>query len=136
MKTRKDLVPTPAAHRPLTKEQETFRSLLARVESLRNSIDAEEQELDATLSFYAEEVVPRLTRQTALQKGLVRALAPYLNKSFFPRQEERVEFREIARGLLDEIADRERGLIDDDLRDIYIAVHGAGYTQHERKNIA
>src|SRR5262249_2280842 len=103
---------------------------------LRLSIDAEEKELDATLSFYAEEVVPRLARQTALQKDLVRALAPYVNKTFFPRKEERVEFKELTRELLDEIANRERGLIDDDLRQIYNAVHGVGYAQHERKTIA
>jgi hypothetical protein len=133
---RADLVPTPAADRPLTKAQETFRALLARVESLRESIDAEEQEFDANLSFYAEEVVPRLARQTALQKELVRSLAPYLNKTFFPRKEERAEFRELARELLDEIANSERGLIDGDLREIYNAVHGVGYAQDERKNRA
>src|SRR5215831_15563263 len=90
-RNRADLVPTSTADRPLTKAQQTFRTLLARVETLRRSIDAEEQELDQTLSFYAEQVVPRLVRQTALQKGLVRAFAPYVNKSFFPRQEERAE---------------------------------------------
>ena len=63
--------------RPLTKAQKTFRGLLAKVESLRESIDGEEEELDATLNFYAAEIVPRLARQTALQKDLVRALAPY-----------------------------------------------------------
>jgi hypothetical protein len=130
-----DLVLTPAADRPATKAQETFRSLLIRVESLRASVDAEERELDGILTVYVEQVVPRLTEQTALQKELVRALAPYLNKSFFPRKEERVEFRELARGLLDEIADKERGLIEDDLREIYNAVHGMGYAQNERKTI-
>jgi len=132
----RDLVPAPAADRPLTKAQETFQSLLAQLESLREAIDAEERELDTTLSFYAEEVVPRLTRQTALQKELVRVLAPYLNKTFFPRKEERAEFKEVARKLLDEIADRERGLIEDDLREIYNAVHGVGYALYERKTIA
>src|SRR5215813_2364698 len=130
------LVPTAAAVRPLTKAQETFRVLLAKVESLREAIDAEEQELDATLSFYAEEVVPRLARHTALQKDLVRAVAPYVNKTFFPRKEERIEFREFTRQLLDEIANWERGLIDDDLREIYNAVHGVGYAKDERKTIA
>jgi hypothetical protein len=128
-----DLVPTPAAGRPLTRAQESFRTLLAKVESLRESIDTEEQEFDANLSFYAEEVVPRLARQTALQKELVRALAPYLNKTFFPRKEERAEFREVAREFLDEIANNERGLIDGDLREIYNAVHGVGYAQDELK---
>jgi hypothetical protein len=76
------LVPTPSPDRPLTKTQATFRTLLAKVESLRDAIDAEEEELDATLSFYAAEIVPRLARQSEAQKELVRALAPYLNKTF------------------------------------------------------
>src|SRR5215831_10211919 len=130
------LVPTPPADRPPTRAQETFRVLLAKVEYLCEAIDAEEQELDATLSFYAEEVVPRLTRQTALQKDLVRVVAPYVNKTFFPRKEERIEFKEFTRELLDEIANQERGLIDDDLREIYNAIHGIAYAKDERKTIA
>ena len=138
MKTRqkKGLVLTPTADRPLTEAQAAFRMLLGKVESLRESIDAEEKELDATLGFYAEEIVPKLARQAAAQKDLVRAFAPYLNKSFFPRKEERVEFRELTRELLDQIANHERGLIDADLREIYNAVHGVGYAQDERKAIA
>jgi hypothetical protein len=130
-----DLVRGRTADRPLTGAQGTFRTLLAKVESLRESIDAEEKELDATLSFYAEEIVTRLAKQTALQKELVRALAPYLNKTFFPRKDERVEFKEVARELLDEIANSERGLMNNDLREIYTAVHGVGYAQQERKTI-
>ena len=130
------LVPTPTAARPLTGAQEAFRALLARVEFLRESIDAEEAELDATLSFHATEIVPRLARQTALQKELVRALAPYINKSFFPGKEKRLEFRELIRGLLDEISKTENGMADTDLREIYNVFHGAGYAQHERKALA
>src|SRR6185503_19937249 len=105
----KGLVPTPAPDRPLSTAQKTFAILLAKVESLRESIDAEEQELDATLSFYATDIVPRLARQTALQKELVRALAPYVNKSFFPRQEERLIFKELTQDLLHDIATAEKG---------------------------
>src|SRR5262245_34405199 len=125
------LVPTPIAERPMTRAQETFRTLLAKVESLRESIDAEEEELDTTLGFYATEIVPRQARQAALQKDLVRALAPYVNKSFFPRQQERLEFRELIRQLLDEIANTERGLTDADLREIYNVVHGVAYAKDE-----
>lgn len=129
------LVPTPATTRPLTRAQETFRALHAKVESLRESIDAEEQELDAALNFYATEIVPRLARQTTFQKELVRALAPYINKSFFPNKQERLEFREVIRDLLDQIANTGRGLADADLREIYNAFHGVGYAKDERKTI-
>src|SRR5437762_8229001 len=81
------LVPSPTAVRPLAQAQQTFGSLLARVESLRASIDAEEERLDAALSFYAAEIVPRLAKQAVLRKELVRALAPHVNKTFIPRRQ-------------------------------------------------
>jgi hypothetical protein len=132
----RNLVITPTRDRPLTQAQEAFRTLLRKVESLRESIDAEEKELDATVTFYAEEIVPRIARQTALQKDLVRALAPYLNKTFFPRKEERYAIKEFTRELLDDIANSERRLNDADLREIYNAVHGVGYERDERQAIA
>jgi hypothetical protein len=130
------LVPTPTAERPLTRAQKIFRTLLEKVESLRQSIDTEEEELDASLIFYATELVPRIARQTELQKELVRALSPYINKSFFPGKQERHDFRELIRELLDEISKSEKGLIDSDLREIYNAFHGVGYAKDERKAIA
>jgi len=130
------LVPTPTADRPLTKAQEAFRSLLARLESLRESIDSEEEKLDAALSFYAAEIVPRISRKTALQKELVRGLAPCFNKAFLPRKQERVEIRELIQEILDEIAKTEKGLIDSDLREIYGTVHAVDYAEHERKTLA
>jgi hypothetical protein len=129
------LVPIPTAGRPLTKAQETFRDLLAKVESLREEIEAEEVELDATLTFYAEHIVPKLARQTALQKEFVRVLAPYVNKSFFPGKLERLEFKDVVRDLLDEITKTEKGLPDADLRQIYNAFYGVGYSKDERKTI-
>jgi hypothetical protein len=131
-----NLIPTPTPNRPLTKAQESFRTLLAKVESLRAAIDADEQEFDATLSFYATEIVPRVARQTAVQKKLVRVLAPYLNKTHFPHRQERLEFRDLTRELLQGIANAEKGLIDADLREIYNVVHGVGYAQNEQKLLA
>jgi hypothetical protein len=106
------------------------------VESLRNTIDTEEERLDETLGYYAAEIVPRLARQTALQKDLVRALAPYLTQSFFKRRYERFDMKEVAQKLLDEIAQSEKGLADADLREIYRAVYGVAYTERERKTLA
>src|SRR5262249_17975006 len=127
------IVYTPGAVRPLTKSQQTFRDLLEKVESLRASIDIEEAELDAALAFYTAEIVPRLTVHTAVKKDLVRSLAPFVNKSFFPNREERLRFKDILKDLLDAIAKDERGLTDADLRDIYTVVHGVGYAQDEQK---
>ena len=130
------LVPAPTASRPLTQAKETFRSLLARVESLRISIDTEEERLDGALTFYAAEIVPKLAKQAALMKELVRALAPRVNKTFLPRKQERLEMKEMIQKLLDDIAKTEKGLADSDLRDIYSTVHGFGYAERERQTLA
>ena len=90
-KSLQDLVPAPSGDRPLTPAQENFRTLIAKVESLRVEIDAEEAGLDASLTFYTTEIVPRLVRQATLQKEMVRALAPFLTPKFFPRKHERLE---------------------------------------------
>jgi len=132
----RSLVPSPTADRPLTKAQETFRTLLIRLESLRESVDAEEEKLDAVLNFYAAEIVPKIVRQTALRKGLVRAMAPHFNKTLFPRKQERFEIREMIQEFLNEISNAEKGLIDADLREIYGSVHAVDYAEHERKTLA
>jgi hypothetical protein len=134
-KAARGLVPSPSAGRPLTKAQETFRTLLGKVESLRESIDTEAEQLDATLSFYAAEIVPRIARQTTLQKELVLALAPYLDKSFFPNRHERLDLKDLTKGLLDEISKAEKGLNEIELREIYNELHGVGYAHQERKTL-
>ena len=128
-------MPKPLANRPLTKAQETFRDLLARVESLRESIDTEEEALDTALDFYASEIVPRIARQAEAQKQLVRMLAPYANKEFFPNRRELAELKDLTKELLDEISKAEKGLTDSDLREIYNAVHGVGYAFDEQKTL-
>jgi hypothetical protein len=130
------LVPTPTAGRPLTRAQEAFRDLLARVEVLRESIDSEEARLDETLGYYAAEIVPRLSRQAALRKALVRALAPHLNKTFLARMQDRLEMKELIQRLLDDISRTENGLTDSDLREIYSMVHGIGYAEHEKQTLS
>jgi len=130
------LVSSPAADRPLSQRQEAFRNLLARIESLRESIDAEQERLDEALNFYAVEVVPRLAAQTTQIKELVRLLAPFLNKTFFPRRLERLEFKEMIQEFLSEIALAEKGLTDEDLRQIYSTVNSVSYLEQEQKTLA
>ena len=131
-----NIVHKPGPERPLTKSQRAFQSLFAKVESLREEIDREESELDALLHFYAIEIAPRQTRHTTLQKDLVRALAPYVNKSFFPNREERLVFKDLMKDLLDEIVKADRGLTDADLLHIYNVMHGVGYARDEQKTLA
>jgi len=88
------------------------------------------------LSFYATEIVPKIARQTALQKELVRALAPCFNKTFFERKQDRLEIKERIQEFLNEIAKAEKGLTDADLRGIYDTVHRVGYAEHEQRTLA
>lgn len=130
------LVSSPAPERPLTERQENFRNLLAKVESLRGAIDAEQEKLDATLNFYTAEIVPRLAGLTVLQKELVRVVAPFLKANILSRRLDRIEIRELIQELLNEIAKAEKGLTESDLREIYDRVHIIGYLEHEQKTLA
>jgi len=105
------------------------------VEALRESIDTEEEALDATIDFYAAEIVPRIAKQAAARKELVRRLATYANKEFFPNRRELAELKDLTRELLDEISKAEKGLADSDLREIYNDMHGVGYALDERKTL-
>jgi len=54
--------------RTLTKAQQTFNRLVARIEALRLKLERETRRLDAALAYYGEHLYPRLRRKTELRK--------------------------------------------------------------------
>jgi hypothetical protein len=75
--------------RPLSKAQRAFNRLVTKVEELRARLDREIHRLDKVLAYYGEHIHPRLQRQTALRKELVRALAPFLDGNRLKQKSER-----------------------------------------------
>jgi hypothetical protein len=118
--------------RPLTKAQQTFNRLVARIETLRLKLDRETRRLDDALAYYGEHLHPRLRRKTELRKGLVRALAAFLDDKGLKPKSARSTLRQLIAKELQEILFQEGALSDDDLRALFERVHGCAFEEFER----
>ena len=118
--------------RPLTKAQQTFNRLVARIETLRLKLDRETRRLDDALAYYGEHLHPRLRRQTELRKGLVRALAAFLDDKGLKPKSARSTLRQVIAKELQEILFQEGAFSDDDLRALFKRVHGCAFEEFER----
>jgi hypothetical protein len=112
--------------RPLTKAQQTFNRLVTRIESLRLKLECETRRLDAALAYYGEHLYPRLRRRTELRKGLVRALAAFLDDKRLKGKKARFTLCRLLADQLGEIHFEEGSLADDDLRALFERLHGRG----------
>src|SRR5579863_5809731 len=79
--------------RPLSKAQRAFNRLVTKVEESRARLDREIHRLDKVLAYYGVHIYPRLQRQKALRKELVRALAPFLDGNRMKQKSERKTLR-------------------------------------------
>jgi hypothetical protein len=129
------LVQIPQPDRPLTKAQRAFNRLVGKVEELRARLDREIRRLDEALAYYGEHLHPRLQRQKALRKDLVRALAPFLDRKRLKRKSERETLRMIIAEQISEIVCEEGSLTDDDLRALFEKVHGVDFGKVEQEEM-
>ena len=118
--------------RPLTKAQQTFNRLVARIETLRLKLERETRRLDDALAYYGEHLHPRLRLQTELRKGLVRALTAFLDDKGLKPKSARSTLRQVIAKQLQEILFQEGALSDDDLRALFERVHGCAFEEFER----
>jgi hypothetical protein len=121
--------------RPLSKAQRAFNRLVTKVEELRARLDREVRRLDKVLAYYVEYVHPRLQRQNALRKELVRALAPFLNGKRLKGKSERRMLRMFIAEQINEIAGEEGTLTDEDLQAVFKQVHGVDFWQVEQEEV-
>ena len=77
---------------------------------------------------------PRLQRQTALRKELVRALAPFLDGNRL-RKSERKTLRMFIGEQINEIVGEEGSLTDEDLQALFKQVHGVDFGQVEQEEM-
>src|SRR5262245_11747327 len=89
--------------RPRTKAQRTLNRLTHEIEGLRRRLAEEVRRSDTALAFYGEHLHPRLRRQNALRKDIVRALIPFLADDSFKTKRQRKALRTILSEQLDEI---------------------------------
>ena len=115
--------------RPLTKAQQTFNRLVARIESLRLKLERETRRLDEALAYYGEHLHSRLRRQTELRKEFVRALAVFLDDKRLKGKKPRSTLYRILADQLDEFLFEDGSFADDDLRSLYERLHGRGFEE-------
>jgi hypothetical protein len=121
--------------RPLSKAQRAFNRLVTKVEELRARLDREIHRLDKVLAYYGKYIHPRLQRQTALRKELVRALAPFLDGNRLKQKSERKTLRMVIAEQINEIAGGEGTLTDEDLQAVFKQVHGVDFSQVEKEEM-
>lgn len=117
--------------RPLTKTQQAFNRLVAKIEKLRGKLERETRRLDAALAEFGREIHPRRQRQAALLKELVRGLAPFLDDRRLKRKECAAVREIIANQLGILAAADEKGLDDEDLRALFKKVNGLSVEESE-----
>jgi hypothetical protein len=122
--------------RPLSKAQRAFNRLVTKVEELRARLDREIHRLDKVLAYYGKYIHPRLQRQTALRKELIRALAPFLDGNRLKQKSERKTLRIVIAEQINEIAGEEGTLTDEDLQAVFKQVHGVDFGQVEQEEMA
>ena len=118
--------------RRLSKAQLAFNRLVTKVEELRARLDREIRRLDEGLAYYVKHLHPRLQRQKALRKELVRALAPFLDGNRLKQKSERKTLRMFIGEQINEIAGEEGTLTDEDLQAVFKQVHGVDFGQVEQ----
>ena len=121
--------------RPLSKAQRAFNRLVTKVEELRARLDREIHRLDKVLAYYGEYIHPRLQRQTALRKELIRALAPFLDGNRLKQKSERKTLRMVIADQINEITGKEGTLTDEDLQAVFKQVHGVAFGQVEQEEM-
>jgi hypothetical protein len=121
--------------RPLSKAQRAFNRLVTKVEELRARLDREIHRLDKVLAYYGEYIHPRMQRQMALRKELIRALAPFLDGNRLKQKSERKTLRMVIAEQINEIAGEEGTLTDEDLQAVFKQVHGVDFGQVEQEEM-
>ena len=118
---------------PLNRKQQTFNRLVAAIEKLRATLNADTRRFDEALAFHAEHLRPLIRRVSGLRMDVVRALRPYLDDSRL-KTPSRLELRAIVVAQLDDVLANE-GALDDDLLALFEQIHGASLESLEREQM-
>ena len=87
-------------------------------------MEAGARELNGVLADYAEQLHPKVQRETLLRKEMVLALGPYLQKDRLKQKKDRETLRRLLDAQLHHIVDRDGPLVDPDLQAVFKQVTG------------
>lgn len=124
-----DIVLHPQPGRSLSKAQQAFNRLVARIEKLRAKLERERRRLDEALAYYGQHLHPRRQRLAALRKEMVRVLAPFLEDKRLKSKRDREALRSMLADQLEQVAGAEDGGLDDDLKALFERIHGVSAEQ-------
>jgi hypothetical protein len=127
-----DLIIRGRTTRPLTKAQQTFNRLLARIDNLRKKLELETRRLNDALSYHSAHVIPRQAKAAQLRVEIVRSLFPFLLDKRLKRKGDRNALRRLLAQQIAMVADVE-DVLPEDLSEIFRQVQGCSFEEFEEQ---
>jgi hypothetical protein len=126
-----DLVITPEQEKPLSKQQETFNWLVAKIEALRAHLAETTTALDANLEYHSKNIYPLEMQIFLLKKSVLKSLFAYYNDKDALSQNQRKAVLSLVKALLREVLAGETDKPDEEIQRIYEKVEGLSYDEAE-----
>lgn len=131
----RSLVSVSASNAPLSKAQQTFRRLVAKIEKLQGQFDRETARLTDCLNFYAAELHPLEQKILTARKELIRLLFPFLRDPRIRPGPQREALSDSLSSLLQSVIREQGDLVEEDLQKIFQAVEGLSVDQAKEDDI-
>lgn len=131
----RSLVSVSASNIPLSKAQQTFRRLVAKIEKLQGQFDRETARLTDCLNFYAAELHPLEQKILTARKELIRLLFPFLRDPRIRPGPQREALSDSLSSLLQSVIREQGDLVEEDLQKIFQAVEGLSVDQAKEDDI-
>ncbi|MCW3126966.1 MAG: hypothetical protein JWO03_2624 [Bacteroidetes bacterium] len=126
-----DLVITPEEEKPLSKQQEMFNWLVAKIEALRVRVGETTSTLDANLEYHNKNIYPLEMQIFLLKKEVLKSLFSYYNDKDALSQNQRKVVLSLVKALLREVLAGETDKPDEEIQRIYEKVEGLSYEEAE-----
>lgn len=115
-----------ATEKPLSKNQQEFNRLTARIEKLRKDVDRRQQQFDEALSLYSKEVVPLEEGLSQQSEQLLKLLFPVYQKKQLPSTLQ-PHLKDMLRNLLQNVLLNLPGKPSDELKEMFRHLEGERY---------
>jgi hypothetical protein len=128
-KRRNSLIITKQARQQLSKQQQTFNTLVKKIEKLRLELDKTTRSLNERLDLYVKFILPLEQKITDLRKEVSRLLYKFLKSKKLFSSREKTMLKEVISVQLDQIFQFEKSEPDDELKTIFKTVEGMSFEE-------
>ena len=115
--------------KPLNRQQIAFNKLIKKIEKLRVELKTTSDDLDKQLAYYGKEIHPLETKANEKRKGILRIVFPQLQRNKKIKGEEKKTLKRFIISFLKDIFSNDANPPEQDLKDIFKAVHGESYEE-------